>query len=542
MTIHDDANAAARKVYDDAIATRETTISALTVRVDSLTAELAEAETSKATSDALTTELRTTIEALKARIAALETPPVKATDRLPFYADPDLLAKSDKKWLDHYFPVFPLTVENGAQKTDQYAKWLTREGEGGKFAVTGGRLRDRPISDAPFAGDWRRAGAAQEIRDAKKYLRDGFFVNLMSTAHAALYNALRDEANANHPGFLIVPMVDTNGSMANVADVNALPTTTLVDVVASFLTTKNTWTLADGSVAVASYKANGRTGSWWTDLAAKLKAKTGKTVSFVHVYNNSPTVADVKARAAYASGAWSIGADPNVIRASGSSATYKSAGRLLVGIQPQNIRPGVAYGPWFDEACNTEALRAGISKAIADGAEVIQGVTWSDLTEGGQFMPTVMRGTVALELSAMGIYEWKTGTKPKIVEDYVAVSHRNQTLDAKIEPAQTTLMSQNTTRAARSTVRNKVEVLTHLTAADTVTVDVGGSKTTYSAPAGEHAQLVDIAAGVVTVTTGRGIKLVSPVPVRSTVGAQDRQYAMASNLGPTDRQYDPTPA
>jgi hypothetical protein len=554
MGIHEDAEAARRKIYDDAFAeetrradeaevvadTRQAEISRLTAERNALTASLASQGVELSTA-------RTKIAELEERIAELKANPVPAAEPsagLPFFADPGELTTSERKWLDHYFPLFPPSIENGNPATDYYARnWLTRDGEGGIHASTGGRLRDRPLTNAPYAGDWRRAAAAEEIRSAQKYLRDGFFVNLMSTAtsHSNFYNALRDGANANFPGFLVVPMIDTNGSIANVSNPTAMPTTTLVNTVASFLRTRNTWDLPDGSVVVGSYKANGRTGAWWADLAGKLKTATGKTVTFIHVYNNSPSVSDIQSRPAYASGAWSVGTDPAVIKASGSASTYKAAGRFLFGVQPQNIRPGTGYGPWFDEANNTEALRAGLAKAISDGADVVQGVTWNDLTEGGHFVPSVMRGTAALEISAAGIYEWKTGQKPEILRDHLIVSYRNQLLNASINPDQQILMNQNTSRGNRSPVREKVEILTYLTKPDTVTVTVGGIVTTYDAPAGEFQKLVDVRPGKVTVRTGRGESVDSPIQIRSVSGNQDRQYVMLSNIGPTDKQYDPTP-
>lgn len=563
MAIHDDAENARRKVYDDAFTGLNARITSLTTERDRAITDLTATRTELAEANNISDDLRDTVTALETEIATLEArieelesqaptnPPTQNAPGLPFPVDAAALAASDKKWLDHYFPVFPLTWDNAPIESDTYQRaYLNRDGENGKHSSYGGYLRDRKISNAPYAGsNWRREAAAEEIRYAQRYLRDGFFVNLMSTSHANTYNAMRDEANANFPGFLIVPMVDCNGSIsgyqsgANLATQSAiLASTTLVNTVASFLTTRNTWTLTDGSVIVASYKANGRNQAWWADFAAKLKTATGKNVRFVHVYNNSPSSSEVSSRPSYASGAWAVGADPGVYAGTGSSTTYKNAGtRLLFGVQPQNVRPGTGYGPWFDEACNTEALRAGIRKAIDDGAGVIQGVTWDDLTEGGHFAPSVMRGTAALELSAKGIVEWKTGTKPVVTEDYMVISHRNQTLDAEIVPPQSVVMGQNTSRTNRSPVRNKVEVYTDLTAPATITVKVGGTNTTYQAPAGEYAYLVDARPGNVEASTSRGLTVKSPIAIRSRSGNQDRQYCMVSSHGPTNRQYDPTP-
>lgn len=515
--------------------------------------ELAAKQTALGIAQRIVGEHAATIVQLRVEVARLQAivdsyePPVTPLPGLPFHADLDELAKSDKKWLDHYFPVFGMTMENADPKPDAIAKtdpdqfnrsFLPPVGE---FASTGGRQRDRPLSLAPYptSPSYLRNAAGHEITVAKQFLRDGFFVDLMTVdqTHARFYNALRDEANANHPGFLIVPMVDCTTSLARNGGAP------LVDTVASFLTTRNVWTLADGSVVVAGYASQNYTEAWWADLAAKLKAKIGKTVSFIHVYNNW-TPENVKARKAYASGQWSPGADPKLWKThADQTAAARVAGQeYLAAWQAQNIRPGTGYGPWFDECLNTEGPIASGERILKDQPKVVQGVTWNDWPEGGCISPSVMRGTVALELSAAVIYEWKTGRKPDYLVDYVVLSHRNQTFDAKITGGQTIKMIQKDRGGKQSPVRNQVEALTQLLQPGKVTITVGGVPTTYDAPAGRSAKLVDLRPGTASVTTDSGLVLVSPIPIRSTSGNQDRGYAMVSNLGPTARQYDPTPA
>lgn len=531
MSIHDDAEAARRKVYDDALSERDGRISALIAREAELTAQL---ESAGADADAM----RATIRELRARIEDLTAPAVEPSPGLPFKVDAGELAKSPRKWLDHYFPVYADTMDNVDPKgPDQYNRsWLPVAGAGASVAATGGYFRDRPLSDAPYTGDWRRKAAANEIRYAQKYLRDGFFVDLMSTAHSTIYSALRDVANANFPGFLVVPMVDTGGSLAKNGG------QTLVDVVASFLTTTNTWTLPDGSTVVASYAAQNFDAAWWAKLASDLKAKTGKTVSFVHVYNNY-SASNVSARPAYASGQWSPGADPSVLKNQGDIAgeVRRAGQKYLAASQVQNVRPGTAYGPWFDESANTESLRVGGARLIKDQADIVQGVTWNDWTEGAGFAPSVMHGTVPLEMSAAIIYEWKTGRKPEYLVDYAVVSHRNQTLDAKITGGQTTYMTQKT-RGNMTPVRNKVEVYAQLTKPGKVVVTVGGLSTSFDGVKGENVFTVEAKPGAVSVTIDGRVALTSPIAIRSASGNQDRSYAMVSTLGPTNRQYDPTPA
>src|SRR5690349_19979037 len=84
-----------------------------------------------------------------------------------------------RKVLAHYH-WFPVSVDN-APLPDLYACWLTPACERGKYAYSGGFLRDRPPFRAPRAGpDWRLKDKAGEVTTAKAAGIDGFTFNIVS--------------------------------------------------------------------------------------------------------------------------------------------------------------------------------------------------------------------------------------------------------------------------------------------------------------------------------------------------------------------------
>lgn len=516
----------------DLVATQEK--NAILASVESLRAERERLEHQAVGQTARITELEAEIGKLLARIRELEAEIAQPTPGLFF----EMPAKPSGSTLvlAHYFPVFPLTIDDQNPSSDYYARnWLVPNGEGGVHASYGGRLRDRPLTSAPYSGDWRRAAAAEEIAAAIKYGLDGFFVNLMSTAHANTFNALRDEANANFPNFKVVPMVDTNGSLDDNQE-------NVVSVVSSFIQTKNALQLDTGSYAVASFKAEGRDAAWWTKLAADVKTRTGRTVEFIHVYNSG----SIGTLPQYAAGIWGPGTDP--VTVSAWSGTKNRADQLgvksLYPVWPQDVRvkSGLA-----DEARGYGGIREFWNKVNSDKPAFVQLCTWDDLTEASQFKPTAMRGTALLEYSAYRMAELRTGSKPKIVKDAIFVSHRNQTLGARVTGGQSVMMQQwRAPRAGRGSnvtdgFRDEAEIVTFLTKPQKVTAAFDSVPAlTYDAPAGEFSKYVPVKPGKLTVFAGT-VVFDSPIVIRSTVVNQDRAYTYSSSLGNSNRQFDPTP-
>lgn len=446
----------------------------------------------------------------------------------------------DRMGLAHYYAPQPGAFSNAA--TDFYESgYLPVNGEGGAHAAFGGWLRDRPMLGAPFATSpsWQRNMQAAEIRAAVQAGIDGFYCNIMGSSGSNWdrYVWMADEASINFPGFKVVPMVDANGNMAQTeaASVAAARINTLLSKACA-------WRLPDGRYVVGTFKMEGRPLTYWNEVKTILANTHGKQTAFVGVYNNINQAANY-AGIQYGTGQWGPGADPNIYANLSNLGTGIKARneRYLIGAWAQDIRP---RSDLFDEARNTEAIRAALDAMIRQNADLAQYCTWSDHTEGSQIRPTVMRGHAILDIMAYRIARWKTGKRPRILRDAVYLSHRNQMANATITGGQTRFM-QHWVRNNRSAFRESVEILSYLTAPATVTVKVGSNVVTYTAPAGEHQHLVPMQPGEVSVKVVRSgaevARVNSPVVIKSTTVNQDRQYAVFSSVRGTAGQYDPTP-
>ncbi len=458
-----------------------------------------------------------------------------------FFKLPDTLSSSPKKVFAHFFGPYPIVLDNVDPSNDYYVRnYLAVNGESGIHAEYGGFLRDRPKTNWPYANPYLSTQMFDEINHAKQAGIDGFFVNIMGSSGSNWdrYVALADVASANYPGFKVVPMVDANGAMAQ----NEGESVTAARV-NTILSKSSSYRLGDGRYMVASFKAEGRTLSWWQNVFNILSTTYGKEAAFVGVYNNINQAANYNSVPQYASGPWGPGADPNIFANHGDYAgPARSRGeKVLSAVWPQDIR---VRGGLFDEALNTSCLRAAWTRAISDNADIVQLCTWSDYSEGSQVQPSIMRGHVAADISAYYISRWKTGAFPAILRDAMYVSHRNQMANATITGGQTSFMS-HWVRTNRSNFREHVEILTFFTAPANVSVKIGSNTYSYTAPSGMNVQTYPMAAGEVSAKAVRNsseiARINSPVVIKSTSVNQDRQYAMFSSLRGTNRQYDPTP-
>lgn len=544
-TIHDAAESARRKVYDDALAAltleRDRAAEALAderATVESLRRALAAVATERDAARQDVVERDELIARLRARIAELEAgqqpdpePPAQPDPGL-WYQRP---APSEKVVLAHFFGPFPISTDNADPAQDYYTRnYLRVEGESGKHTAYGGYLRDRPIPRSPLPGDWRMADARTEIQDARAAGIDGFYVNIMglSGANWDRYTALA-RAAADFPGFRIVPMIDTNGAVGSATAAQ------IADAIAYFTQRPGSYVLSDGRHVVGSFKAEGKDPSWWTAIFDQLRTRHGVRAAFVAVFVDIARC-EPYFGISYAVGPWGYGSDPGVATGvSTYAARAKAAGVKWQGCAlNQNVR--YAQGT-FDEALGSSAIRATWDRLIREGAELVQVVTWSDFAEGSHIRPSVARGRAPLAITGYYAAKWKAGEFPAVLDDVLILSHRDQPLNARTTVAQTKNLEQKV-RTGRTPAADVVEALTYLTAPAQVTVTIGGQTHTYDAPAGEYARTFPLRTGSVSGAVQRGgttvAEVASPYRVTATPRSQDRQYMFASSLG-TEGQYPP---
>ncbi|QKG22662.1 glycoside hydrolase family 71 protein [Actinomadura verrucosospora] len=447
-----------------------------------------------------------------------------ASTALPFDLPPTAtLRSSTHKVFAHYFTAYPVSLDNKAADTDYYTRnYLNPAGEGGIHQAYGGLLRDRPLPRAPISGDYKLEDMKQEVRSAIAAGLDGFTVDLLNlsttSVHRQRVDLLIKAAEQVDPGFKIVLMPDMTATQIKSYDAAGLAAE-LNKLAASPAVHR----LGDGRLVVSPFKAENRTPSWYADFNAAM-AKLGTKVALVPLFLNFTANYQAYASVSYGFSNWG-NRSPNQ-QGGIAGAISASHGLGKVWMQPvavQDERPNQAV---YDEADNTENLRTTWQNAISGGADWVQLTTWNDFSEGTQFAPSAHNDGAYLDLASYYLTRLKTGQWPAIVRDTLYLTHRTHA--AALNPTaggQTKFM---VPRSGTSTPRDTVEILSFLTAAGQITSSIGGTTTTYNAPAGVQAHLFPLANGTNSATAIRSGKttasVTSPFTVTANPPVQDLQY------------------
>lgn len=436
---------------------------------------------------------------------------------------------SSKKVFAHYFPPYPISFDNQPASSDYYARnYLTVDGEGGKHASYGGLLRDRPEPRPVLSGDWRAKDFLTEVSSAVATGIDGFTVNIMSIAGDNWTRTLgvTRAAEASGTGFVIVPNVDANGS------VGSANTTTVADKLAELLRSPAAYRLPDGRVVLSSFKAEGKDPSWWRAILDRLRSAHGLNVAFIAVFNNASASNMERFRDfSYGFGNWGARTPRSISTGPNYASTAHAMGKVwMQPVAVQDVRPN---GYSYAEAGNTEALRASWKKAIDDGADMVQMVTWNDYSEGTSFAASRAHGKAFLDISAYYVHQFKTGSPPPIRSDALFVTHRIQPHNA--QPLVSHRLMQHTLEGSSATQpRDTVEALVMLTAPARVTVTIGGRVESFDAPAGVTARTFPLGLGTISAKVERSgsvvVSVTSPFKVVERPNVQDLQYYAVSSV------------
>ncbi|MFJ2033314.1 endo-1,3-alpha-glucanase family glycosylhydrolase [Streptosporangium sp. NPDC087985] len=443
---------------------------------------------------------------------------------LPFtLAGTASLRASGKMVFAHYFTPYPVSLDNAAPENDYYARnYLKPEGESGKHAAYGGLLRDRPLGRDPISGDYALADLKTEVNQAIAAGLDGFIVDILSltSANWTRVQNLIKAAEAVDPGFKIMLMPDTN-ALASV------DSATLATALAQLAASKSVYRLADNRLVVAPFKAEGHTAAWWSDWMKTMETAHGIKVALVPCFLNFNNNRDAFASISYGFSNWGNRSPAANANLTANITTAHGMGKIWmqpVSIQDERPNQGI-----FDEAGNTENLRASWKGAIDGKADWVQLTTWNDYSENTQFAPSRNAGWTYLDINAYYLTCYKLGC-PKITKDVAYLTHRVQPVAATPTYAQTKLMN---LRSGSTAARDTVEVLSMLTAAGKVSVTIGGTTQTYDAPAGVSAKTLPLKVGSVSATVTRNsatvAKVASPYTVTATPYVQDLHYRAVSS-------------
>ena len=445
---------------------------------------------------------------------------------LPF----DLPSQSSLKSSSHkvfalYFPPYPISIDNLSPDSDYYARnYLTVNGESGKHAAYGGLLRSRPLPQNPSSDpSWKLLNMETEVRRADNAGLDGFTNDILQLPgdpdtqvyQNALY--LLQASQVVDSNFKIINELDMSGSLVN-KDVN-----TMADFVNTLASYPASYRLPDGRLVLSAFEPEAHNATWWASLFNILQTKYGISVAFVPTFLNYSANAAAFAPISYGMGNWGNRSPAENQNLTTNITDAHNRGKLWfqpVSIQDERPDQGI-----YDEANNTENLRTTWGAAISGGADWVQIPTWNDYSESAEISPSTHTGWSPLDLNSYYLTRYKTGSYPAIKRDVIYVSHRIQMAAAKPTTAESLLMS---LRSNSSPARDDVEVMSFLTAPQTISVTIGGATHTYTAPAGESTQLFPLALGTVSasINYANGSKRVvnDPYTVVANPPVQDLMY------------------
>ena len=438
---------------------------------------------------------------------------------------------SSKKVFGMYFPPYPLSLDNLPEDKDYYTRnYLVASGEKGKWASVGGLLRDRPIPRSPLMGDYQYEDMVTEVNEARNYGLNGFLANILtldqSDRNFVLIEKLMQASENIDPNFKIVLMPD------NTATPNASPEE-MAQAVAKLAQYSSVYKNENGDIVLAPFYAEGETVDYYKNLISVLKNKYNISVSIMPLFLNASFENMKKYNdVSYAFANWGI-RDAMVANDSSrwpnfSDWAHSLGKQWMEPISVQDERPNQKV---YNEASNTETLRATWNRAITQNANMVLLTTWNDYSEGTSFAPSVDHGYSFLTLNKYFIDRFQTGNYPSSLGDKIIISHRIQKVST-IPSSYSGIMKKY--QFSISPDRDSIEVLTLLDSPGEIRFTINGKNYYYSVPAGIYSKLFNLEEGFSAATlirSGKEIKSVSTKDeVKFTTEQQDLSYhAVISN-------------
>lgn len=451
-------------------------------------------------------------------------------------APPGQTGKGSRLVFAHYFPPFPISLDNLDPAVDYYsANYLNPDGLNGQYSEVGGMLRDRPMPRAPRSeANWRELDLMQEVTQASEAGIDGFSVDILTPA--ASQNWVSDvpamllrAAQSVDPNFKIMLMPDMHGEL------KYLTPAQLADEMAALAASPAAFRLQDGRIVVSPFYAENWSPEMWRSFIDEMKGKHGLGVALVPVFLEARLdLIDAFHDFSYGMSAWG-GRNPafNPVTGFPLAPVTRARALNLIWMQPISMQDYRPVQKIYDEAENTTNLRNTWQIAINGDADWVQLITWNDFGEGTAFAPSVQHGTALLELNAYLIAVFKTGQPPPAAVDRVFLTHRTQLVGNDSYPKQKAVAA---LRAGSVPGRDSVEAVSILTAPATVTIDVGDKQTSCDGEVGINTCVATIGTidgpdAEVSVQVSRNghsvLDFVSPRRITTTPAVQDLTYTMS---------------
>ena len=398
------------------------------------------------------------------------------------FAKEDLynLSLSSKKVFIHYFPPFPISIDNKPAESDYWAKeFLQRSGEGNKYANVGGYVRQRPLPAGPWNSPyWQEIEAAIDVLRARAIGADGFGVDILQIGSGRYWDQARRicaAASALKIEFYFVPEIDaavlSNSSIDEIVKASE-----------ELATCPAAYRLSDGRILFVPFAPNTQTPAFWKgveDGLAQRNIVIGLVPDLLDLGRYADQFAPISTGLSY----WGV-RDPDTVTSKPLKEIENHAASLtrfwMQPVAPQDARPRASI-LW--EAKNTDLLRASWMKAIESGADFAHMITWNDYAEGTEFAPSSGSQFLFYDLSAYYIQWYKTGRAPRIVKDAIFYCHRTQIFD----PAKLLAPNDRPFRLLGTTpLHNDVEMVAMLTQPATLQIELADRTAELSVAAGVH--------------------------------------------------------
>jgi Glycosyl hydrolase family 71 len=435
------------------------------------------------------------------------------------------LRASTKKVFAHYFTPFPVSLDNKASSVDYYtSQYLSPAGEGGKFAGSGGYIKQRPLPrDVISASVWYETDAEQDVRRAAALGIDGFAVNLLASSGEHWNRARRmlDMAQRVDPGFKMLLMPDMEGEF------KTQPANVLV-AVRALATHPAAYRSADGSLVLAPYNAQNQSAAWWQQQLNTLRGE-GIAVVFLPVFQGWSKYAASFAPISLGLSDWGD-RSPSANRgwANAPAAAHDLGTLWMSTVSPQDARPkDLLY--W--EARNSENYRVMWEAAIAGNADWVQIVTWNDYGESTEIAPSSGTQWSFYDLTAYYTTWFKTGVRPAVTRDVLYYFHRKHATSALPNlNKQTRLYSRS---VASDAAADEIEVVVFAKAPGALRITRGGATSEHAVTAGMSVVRVPLAEGRPEFELLRAnvsvLRMQSAFPIDNRIEYQDMLYRSGSS-------------
>lgn len=419
-------------------------------------------------------------------------------------APPNLAPVSTQKLIfSHWFGPFPRSFNGATEAEDYYTSGLMAPVS--PYTAYGGFIRDRPIHRAPLGSGWDLIDMRWDIAKAMEAGIDGWCFDFSDITGVHFYRLnLMLEAALSYPTFKIIPMIDfvsaTNG-------VNACASA-LAPIMAHPSVYKH-----EGLPVLSAFGSDLTGVAFFTDLKNRLATVHSRPIAFIPC-GLDPQITEFSP-ISFGIGYW--GGRSTATNGVGIGNAINAAGKLsMIPVAPQDYRPKDGI---FDEAGNTDLWRQTWQIAQDVDADWVQVVTWNDFSEHCTITPSIGQGETFIFLTQFYGHRFKTGAFPTITQDRLIVSHRKHA-HAMVPSVQTLNAG---LRGGSTPARDTVEVLAFLTSAKTLTINVGGTTYTESAPAGVSVWTKALGTGAISASVP-GVTCTSPHTVVASAAYQDLQY------------------